>query len=241
MTLSFPSPTLPLLGNGRAVGMEENKMTDQERNQVLKMIADGKITPEQGLQLMQALDQESPTGIPAPAPEMPADEVSASPAPSEQPGPETDHRIEHIKSTVRRLWQIPLWIGIGITILSALGMYAVLHATGMNFWFYFLLLPLLLGVLVTALAAGSRQARWIFVDVHQKSGERPERIFLGFPLPLKLTAWFLRTFGPLIPQLSRTNVDDVIQVIETGFVGNEPLIVNVDEGEHGERVRVYIG
>ncbi len=78
-------------------------------------------------------------------------------------------------------------------------MYAVMRGPGMNFWFYFLLLPLLLGVLLTALAVGSRQARWIFVDVHQKPGERPERIFLGFPLPLKLTAWFLRIFGPMIP------------------------------------------
>lgn len=32
-------------------------MTDQERAHVLKMIADGKITPEEGLRLMQALDQ----------------------------------------------------------------------------------------------------------------------------------------------------------------------------------------
>ena len=35
-------------------------MTDQERNQVLKMIEDGKITPEEGLTLMQALDQRIP-------------------------------------------------------------------------------------------------------------------------------------------------------------------------------------
>ena len=226
-------------------------MTVQERNQVLKMIADGKITPEEGLQLMQALDL-SPTeaGTPAletlagdqtPAPETPAMETFARKEQAEKPGLEIDPRIEHVKSTVRRLWQIPLWIGIAITVLSALGMYAVMYAAGMNFWFYFLLLPLLLGVLVTALAAGSRQARWIFVDVHQKPGERPQRIFLGFPLPLKLTAWFLRTFGPMIPGLYRTNVDEVIQVIETGFSGSEPLIVNVNEGKDGERVRVYIG
>ena len=115
------------------------------------------------------------------------------------------------------------------------------EASGMNFWFYFLLVPLLMGVLLTALATGSRQARWIFVDVRQRPGERPQHIFLGFPLPLKLTAWFLRTFGPLIPELHSTNVDEVIQVIESGFTGKEPLIVNVDEGEQGERVRVYIG
>ena len=226
-------------------------MTGQERNQVLKMIADGKITPEEGLQLMQALDQ-SPAEDPTPALEIPAaDQLPASVAPSAEasaqdaqatnPGLEADPRIARLKSTVRRLWQIPLWIGIAITVLSALGMYAVMRASGMHFWFYFLLLPLLLGVFVTALAAGSRQARWLFVDIHQKSGERPRRIFLGFPLPLKLAAWFLRVFGPMIPNMPKTNMEEVIQVIETGFVGNEPLIVNVDEGEAGEHVRVYIG
>jgi hypothetical protein len=221
-------------------------MTDQERNQVLKMIADGKITPEEGLQLMQvleqqALDPEIPTSIPAPEPEIPAVETSVNAEPAEKPGFDADPRIERIKATVRRLWQIPLWIGIAITVLSALGMYAVMRGSGMHFWFYFLLLPLLLGVLVTAMAVGSRQARWIFVDVHQKPGQRPEHIFLGFPLPLRLTTWFLRVFGPMIPSLRRTNVDEVIQVIETGFAGKEPLIVNVDDGEDGERVQVYIG
>ncbi len=68
-------------------------------------------------------------------------------------------------------------------------------------------------------AIGSRKARWIFVDVHQKPGEKPARIFLGFPLPLKLAAWFLRTFGHYIPDLKKTNVDEVIQIVETGFTG----------------------
>jgi hypothetical protein len=217
-------------------------MTDQERNQVLKMIEDGKITPAEGLRLMQALDQ-NPVEEPLPAPEVTAGAGSGStPAP---PKPQSflsvDPRLENLKSTVRRLWQIPLWIGIAVILASALGMFAILQGPGLNFWFYFLLLPLLLGVAITAIAVGSRQARWIYVDVRQKPSEHPERIFLGFPLPLKFTAWILRTFGPWIPQLRRTNVDEVIQVIEAGFAGNEPVIVNVNEGEGGERVKVYIG
>ncbi len=36
-------------------------------------------------------------------------------------------------------------------------------------------------------------------------------------------------------------MDEIIQVIESGFSGNEPLIVHVDEGDSGERVQVYIG
>jgi hypothetical protein len=215
-------------------------MTDQERNQVLKMIKDGKITPEQGLHLMQALDQ-NPVEQPTPVPEVAAAAGSTDTPLSSQPFLSADPRLESLKSTVHRLWQIPLWIGIAVTIASALGMYAILRGPGLNFWFYFLLLPLLLGVALTAVAVGSRQARWIYVDVHQKPGEHPERIFLGFPLPLKFTAWILRTFGPWIPQLRRTNMDEVIQVIESGFSGNEPVIVNVDEGEGGERVKVYIG
>jgi hypothetical protein len=216
-------------------------MTDQERNQVLKMIEDGKITPEEGLHLMHVLDQPRPNEEPSQASEAPAAQGLGSAAQAKQPDLTADPHIERLKSTARRLWQIPLWIGIFITVLSALGMYAVMHAQGMNFWFYFLLLPLLLGVALTALAAGSRAARWIYVDVHQQPGGHPERIFLGFPLPLRLTAWFLRTFGPWIPDLQKTNVDEVIRVIESGFAGHEPLIVHVDEGDAGERVQVYIG
>ena len=77
--------------------------------------------------------------------------------------------------------------------------------------------------------------------MHQKPGESPAHIFLGFPLPLKFAAWILRTFGHFIPDLKKTKVDDVIQWIDTGFTGQEPLVVNVDEGEEGERVQVYIG
>jgi hypothetical protein len=219
-------------------------MTDQERNQVLRMIENGNITPEEGLTLMQALDKNpaedsqsaESASIPADDPEDTSFSENADNADS-QPDP----NFEGVKAKIRRFWLIPLWAGIAITVLSALGMYAILQTAGLNFWFYFMLFPFLLGVAVTALGAGSRRARWIYVDVHQKSGEFPKRIFLGFPLPLGLTAWFLRTFGPHIPDLRRTNVDDIIQVIESGFTGETPLLLNVDEGKDGERVQVYIG
>jgi hypothetical protein len=214
-------------------------MTDSEREKILKMIEDGKISPEEGLRLMNVLEEAAPEDI-LPAPEA-ATGSNSGELPSESSNMDADPKIARIKSIARRFWQIPLWIGIAILLLSALGMYGLIQAGHMNFWFYCLIAPLLLGVLVIAAASGSRRARWIFVDVHQKPGERPQRIFLGFPLPLKLAAWFLRTFGHKIDDLKKTNVDDIIEVLETGFSGDEPLIVNVDEGEDGERVKVYIG
>ncbi|MBN2386880.1 MAG: hypothetical protein JXB85_07660 [Anaerolineales bacterium] len=217
-------------------------MTDQERNQVLKMIEDGKITPEEGLTLMKALEQNpgqaENAALPGPAGGASAEEAERKGEPSRM---EADPRIAQVKSTAQRLWQVPLWAGVATIILSALGMYGLLRGPGMNFWFYCLSLPLLLGVLLVVAAVGSRRARWLFVDVKQKAGERPARIFLGFPLPLKLAGWFLRNFGHKIPDLENTNVDEVIQAVETGFAGDEPLIVNVDEGDDGEKVQVYIG
>jgi hypothetical protein len=230
-------------------------MTDPERNQVLKMIEDGKISPEEGLKLMQALDQSSTDEAAAPAQvslprgeAVTASQVHWKAEPSdihtEPSGMEMDARIRNVKDTVQRLWQIPLWIGILITVLSAAGMYAILRGPGTNFWFFFMVLPLLFGVAVIALAVTSHKARWIFVDVQQKAGEHPQRIFLGFPLPLKFAAWVMRTFRQWIPPLDREmtnhNVDEIITLVESGL-GGEPLIVNVDEGESGEKVRVFIG
>lgn len=224
-------------------------MTDQEREQVLKMIESGKISPEDGLKLMRTLDQSSAEDeVPTGKPEINVrsglegtGEKNGTVSQGKKSGFETDPRIARVKGTVRRLWQIPLWLGVFITIMSAWGMYALVRAANLNFWFYCLAAPLLLGVLLMVVAVGSRKARWLFVDVHQKTGEKPARIFLGFPLPLKLAAWFLRTLGHFIPDLKKTNVDEVIQAVETGFTGDEPLVVNVDEGDDGERVQVYIG
>jgi hypothetical protein len=222
-------------------------MTDKERNQVLKMIESGRITPEEGLHLMETLDR-SPAedeGVAEPIETGPGSraksgsETDFSKSHTEESSFETDPRISRVKSAARRLWQIPLWIGVVITVASATGMYAILHGPGMNFWFFFLALPLLLGVAIMAAAVGSRKAHWIFVNVQQKPGEKPAHIFLGFPLPLKLAAWFLGRFGSRIPDLKKTNLGDAIKVMETGFKGDSPLIVHVDD-EDGEHVQIYI-
>jgi hypothetical protein len=224
-------------------------MTDLERNQVLKMIESGKITPEEGLKLMAVLEKDpSVEGVPPGKPEsgfdsqeVPEQAKDINKEYAETSSFETDARISQVKSAVQRLWQIPLWLGIGMTIICASVMYAILQGPGLNFWFYFMVLPLLLVVAMVVAAVGSRKARWLFVNVRQKPGEKPSHIFLGFPLPLKLAAWFLRTFGSWIPDLKKTNMDDVIEILETGFSGNEPLIVHVDDDDNGERVQVYIG
>jgi len=167
-------------------------MTDSERQQVLKMIEDGKISAEQGLILMQALDAPPEDGSVdgsedaaqskilegLPEPVGTADSLNLSgnsKAESEKEPARSDPDFERKLNRFRNLWVVPLWVGVTITVCGAYGMYAALRSGGLGFWFYFAWLPFLLGVLVTALAFSSRSSRWIYINVQQKKKARVHR------------------------------------------------------------------
>lgn len=216
-------------------------MTEEERTQILKMVAEGTISPEDGLKLMRALEEPSQTASSGGESQASEADQNTSNSTSKAPSAEIDPRLKHIRSRARRLWQIPLWIGVAVVLASAWGMFALLQSAGLNFWFFCLIAPLLLGSLLIAAAVASRQMRWIYLDIRQRPGEKPERLWFGFPLPLKLTAWFLRTFGNRIDSLRTTSVDEVIEMLETGLSSDQPLIINVEDDEDGERIQIYIG
>ncbi len=131
---------------------------------------------------------------------------------------------------------------MAVTVLAAFGIYSVMSRSGYNFWFYCLWLPFLLGVALMAVAAWSRTARWLFVNVDRsQSADGPRQIFLGFPLPLNLASWFLRTFGRYIQGFQHADMDQVVQAISMANSMEEPLVVNVDDSEDGSRVQVFIG
>ena len=133
-----------------------------------------------------------------------------------------------------------MWVGVGITTISALFMYWAFSASGYGFWFACMWFPFLFGVLVMALAWSSRTSRWLHVRVHQKPGQKPERIAISLPIPLRLTAWFLRIFGHKIPNMGNTSLDEVIMALDATSP-DAPFYVEVNEGDDGERVEVYIG
>ncbi|MBM3151203.1 MAG: hypothetical protein FJZ96_03190 [Chloroflexi bacterium] len=210
-------------------------MTDQERNQVLKMVEEGKISANEGLRLIRALEEN------AAEEQIEAVEAAAGPWSESQSDPEITRRIERLRS---HLWQIPLWIGIATVILGGWLVYAVMRNTGMGFWFYCSWLPFLLGVLLLATAWGSRTARWLHVRVKRKADrEGPKNIALSFPLPLRLTSWAVRTFAHNLKDLEKTAVDEVAQALEQSVNSDAPLYVEVDEAgdEDVEHVQVYIG
>jgi hypothetical protein len=209
-------------------------MSSEERRKILQMVEEGKISAEEAANLMRALDADAAGAEievlePEPASGFEGSESSAS-------------EFEDVKRRARRFAMIPLWTGTLIAVLSAWGMYGILQIAGMNFWFYCLLLPLFLGILLIAIGAGGQSSRWLYVNVDRRyAQDGPLNITLGFPLPLGLTSWFLRTFGHYIHGMNNTSVDDIIHILDATRKSGEPFIVNVNDDEDGERVQVYIG
>lgn len=205
----------------------------EEEKRVLKMVEDGRISAEEAIQLMKALGEAASENrvevIDAPA--------SSGSARSEMP------ELESVKKRALRFAAIPLWAGIVIAVLSAWGIYAILQSAGMNFWFFCLLFPFLLGVLLIALGAGGSNGRWLYVNVEKPEGEGPKHITLAFPLSIvSAFVWILRNFSGMIHGINgsdREKINAALGIMDA-LNSSDPIIVNVDEGD-GERVQVFIG
>ncbi len=204
-------------------------MVSEEQKRVLKMLAEGKISPEDADRLLEALEES-----------VPAESRAGRTEPSSGSESEADRPLEAVRNRVRRLWAIPMGAGIGLVVLGSLWMFLTMRASGFGFWFYCAGVPFLLGVVTMALAYAARTSPWLFVRVERAEGEGPKRFVFGFPLPLGLAGWGVRTFGHRISRLDRTVVDEVVQALDE-TAGDSPLIVHVDEDEDGERVQVFIG
>jgi len=222
-------------------------MSSDERRKILQMVEEGRISADDAAKLMRALDDD------ANAAEAEIEVIETGAGSGRRPATEGSvegferneaPEFEEIKSRARRFALIPLWVGVFITVFSAWVIYAIQQSAGANFWFYFMTLPLMLGVLLIVLGAGGQFSRWIYIDIDRrraKDGDGPRHITLGFPLPLGLVAWFFRTFGSNIQGMSKGRVDGIIQMMNATRDSTEPLIINVDDNDDGEHVRVFIG
>jgi hypothetical protein len=199
-------------------------MTAEERRHIVQMVASGKITADQAAALMRELDAAPERGTRL------EKKVSRGEPPS---------GIERLRGKARALAAIPLWTGVTLVVVAALGMFYVQQNAGYTLWFFCLWVPLFAGVGLMML--GSTTTRWLYLNVdrsRRKDGQRGTRFAL--PVPLGMAGWFLSTFGKYIKGLKQTAVDEVIQALAKLRGVNEPVIVDVDE-EDGEHVQIYLG
>lgn len=215
---------------------------DEWRMQVLKQLEEGQISTDEALRQLNDIANgvgEQPVP-PSPGAAAPGATESAAPganARADSMAPNHDPAMRYWRSW----WMIPMFVGIAIIFLASLMMYWAVQSSGVGLWFLCAWFPMVLGLGITALAWTSRKARWIHVRVDTGKEERPRRISISLPIPLGFVAWVVRTFGWRIPALQRTVIDDVLVAMDDSSTPDAPIYIEVNEGEKGERVQVYIG
>lgn len=210
-------------------------MSSEERRKILQMVADGRISAEEAAILMRALAESAEEEIKV---------IEAGSGAGEREARSDAPEFEEVRRRAIRSAMIPLWVGVIFTVLSAWAIFSIQQNAGLNFWFFCMGMSFVPGVLLIAMGAGSRSASWLYVNVDRsrsRDGDGPKHITIAFPLPLGLAGWFMKNFGSRISGLKNTNVDEMIQAIAMAKNITEPLIINVNDSDDGERVQVFIG
>ncbi|MBN1264833.1 MAG: hypothetical protein JXA25_05020 [Anaerolineales bacterium] len=183
---------------------------------ILRQIEDGSLSAVEAVNLLKNQQTE---------------EVDTQETPVYAAVEETDEDRELLRSRSRMTLLV-----IGM-LLSALGGWF----GSLGGWWWLGAAPLLLiGVPLLVLVVVSWRSTWLFIHVRTDE-DWPKKISLCFPLPLKLAGWVIRNFGSSMASLKHSAVDELLMELENSIQRNQPLSIVVDEGDSGERVRVYLG
>ena len=210
---------------------------EKERLEILEMIQRGTISAAEGLKLIEALGETQ---------ENLKEEYNLAKATFEEgidpevfQKPDLQLELDDFNNW-RKWWIIPFWIGIALTVSGGGLLYWAWSAKGIGLGFIFSWIPFLLGVGLVVLGWNSQTGPWLHLRIQQKPGEKPERIAISLPLPIRLFAWSIRTFGDFIPKLDTTGLDDVILALGDSSL-SEPLSIDVNDTDDDEQVKIYIG
>jgi hypothetical protein len=206
--------------------------SENERLEILEMIQQGRISAQEGLKLIEALE-ESWDDI-----EIMEEETSSA---SEEILPAESGEHTEDFNRWRAWWIIPFWIGIGITVLGSALMYWGWSVDGPGVGFILAWIPFLIGIAILILGWNSRTGPWIHIRIRQKPGETPQRIAISLPLPMRFFAWSIKTFGQYVKGLDATGLDEVILALRDRTPGEPPLSINVSDDAEGEQVNIYFG
>lgn len=215
-------------------------MSKTERLKILDLIEKGTITTEEGMRLLAAIEHDNMDEFFDDEPSLVGDQAFA-----DNEMPDSDPLANSIETEEiqrwKRWWSLPMWIGLGIVVLSSFWMKNAWNDSVLGFWFFCSWIPMLLGILMMALAWNSRTAPWLHVRIHQAPGEKPERIAFSLPLPLRFSAWGLRRFGHYIPNFDASGIDEAIMALHDTKLNHAPLFIDVQDDEDGDHVQVFIG
>ena len=191
--------------------------------EILKGIETGEFSTSEGLSMINTQESES----------IQTEETVRAELP-------TSEEIQNIE----RWWQIPWIVGLVFFIGSGLGMISIVQSQqGVNFWFFLLIIPLLIGGFILLLTWPSDNKAWIHVLIKNRSSQQ-SKIKISVPLPIVFTSWSIKVAKNFMPLHISEKIDlDIIDLLFSELANGKntgnPFHVHVDEGD--EIVDVYIG
>ncbi len=228
---------------------------NEQRLEILRKVERGELSTEDGSRLLEELEMGllpsvSSDPLPAvqeftlPAASVPYVEVIPPPVPAAaDQGPQLTDLEASRFNFWQKWWLLPFGIGVILLLLGAYWMFLGFMSAGLGWGFWLSWVPFGLGVLITAVAARSRTARWLHLRVHEfgSKHDHPHNINISFPLPISFGAWVLRTFGRWMPDdFQQQHMDEVLATLDKALTKDAPMHVMVNEDD-GDQVEVFIG
>lgn len=137
-------------------------------------------------------------------------------------------------------WIIPLSMGGILTVFSSTWLYQNYNNVGLGLRFWLAFIPFFIGIILIYFGWILQTAQWLHIDIRQPKNEKPERVTIGFPIPINMTAGFLNIIRRFLPIKARHL--DFLEMIEAfdGQVSKEnPFVVQIED-EDGTKVNIFI-
>lgn len=204
--------------------------SDESRLEILKRVEEGILSIDEGSELIGILAG-----------------VGTKPATSEwtAPPPAADQFTETVCPQVSNWWKA-VWslILIGGAILTGFSSYWVYQGyqkAGFGWGFWLSWIPFIIGVLIMLLGATLMDSPWLHLRVRDSNSNKPHKISITMPLPLKLASWVFRVFGHYMPtEVKDMRIDEMLNEVENMLKRGEPFQVEVNDKEDGDQVYIYI-
>ena len=137
-------------------------------------------------------------------------------------------------------WIIPLILGGIITAYSATWMYQNYNNSGLGYRLWISFIPFVVGIFLIYLSWVLQSANWLNIVVRQPVGEKPEKIVIGFPVPIKFTAAILKIFHRFLPKkVQKQEILDFLIDFDGVVTKENPMHINVND-EDGSNVELFL-
>lgn len=215
-------------------------MDNELRLDILRQVESGELNPAKASELLRMLEQRDITNQRDDQTESMSDEKVEVIDPINQ---DSLLSKEDLKKPTWAFvfWLIPVLTGALITVTATSWLYQSYTTAGLGFSFWISWIPFLLGIGLIYFGIVLQQSKWIHIHIRQPQGQKPSRIIIGFPVPVRFLIKMFYLFRHKLPDnVQFIDFDLIINALDENISSEAPVVINVDDDD-GSKVEIYFG